>query len=131
MSRLHIPYLVTSKILTYFLLNKIFKNSLNKYKSIIGYLKTRNIDQFIININLFYDLLISLLKKGHNLQFICNANKVILTWRDCKGRKCVEAKGLGPRPLCLQSSKLTIEEMKLCSMISCPTCFQALPSPKK
>jgi hypothetical protein len=79
MSRLHIPYLVTSKILTYFLLNKIFKNSLNKYKSIIGYLKTRNIDQFIININLFNDLLISLLKKGHNLQFICNANKVILT----------------------------------------------------
>jgi len=30
-----------------------------------------------------------------NLQFICNANKVILAWEDArKRRKCVEAEGL-------------------------------------
>ncbi len=34
-------------------------------------------------------------KKGHNLQFICNANKIILAWKDVqKGRKCVETEGL-------------------------------------
>jgi hypothetical protein len=35
------------------------------------------------------------MKKGHNLQFIYNVNKVILAWRDVqKGRKYIKASSL-------------------------------------
>jgi hypothetical protein len=49
----------------------------------------------------------------------CKAGRI--SYQAIEATRRIISKKSGPRLLCLQSSRLTIEETKLCSMISCPT----------